>query len=280
MPNGFLAGLAALTFSLIIALPAHAQDPPRTEEKGRPPVIGGTEGPPPPPAPITPEKKALIKELLGLMKASDNSVAIANQFMDQLQPAVASGLSNNMRGWIQAQKWPPAEQKRMEALADETIQRILTRVRAEVPKRVNFAELVEKVAVEVYNKHFTDAEMKDLVAFYNTSAAQKFTRILPQLIAEAMPGVEKPLDIEPTQLINELIEKAALKAYSKYFTEAEVKDLVAFYKTSTAQKFARTQPQLVAELASGTRNVIVPAVTPLINEIVDTEIKSLTTKRN
>jgi hypothetical protein len=280
MPNGFLAGLTALTFSLIIALPAHAQDPPRTEEKGRASVIGGTEGLPPPPAPITPEKKALIKDLLGLMRASDNSVALANQFMDQLQPAVASELSNNMRGWIRAQKWPPAEQKRLEALADETIQRILTRVRAEVPKRVNFAELVEKVAVEAYNKHFTEAEVRELVAFCNTSAAQKFTRILPQLIAEAMPGVEKPLDIEPAQLITALTEKAALKAYSNYFTEAEVKELTAFYKTSTAQKFARTQPQLIADLASGTRNAMVPVVTPLISEIVDTEIKSLTTKRN
>jgi hypothetical protein len=217
MTDRLPAGLLALAFSLIIALPANAQDLPTMEEKGRVQVIGGMEGPPPPPAPITPEKKALMKELLGLMKASDNSETIANQFMDQLQPAVASGISNHMRGWIQAQKWPPAEQKRMEALVDETVQRILTRIRAEVPKRVNFAELVEKVAVEVYNKHFT---------------------------------------------------------------EAEVKDLIAFYKTSTAQKFARIQPQIVAELASRAGNAIVPDVTPLISEIVDTETMKLTQKRN
>jgi hypothetical protein len=213
------------------------------------------------------------------MRGSENSGAIANQLMDQLQPAVAGELSNNMRGWMQKQKWPPAEQKRLEALVDETIQRILTRIRAEVPKRANFAELIERVAVEVYDKHFTDAEVKDLIVFYKTSAAQKFARILPQIIAEIMPGVEKPLDTEPAQL-TELIEKAALKSYGQQVTEAEVKDLIAFYKTSTAQKFARIRPQIMADMASGARNVIGPAVTPLINEIIDSEIKSLTTKRN
>jgi len=276
MKNRFMTGLTALAFCFITALPAHAQDPPRTEEKGRVQVI---EDPPPPAAPITPEKKTLIKELLGLMRGSENSGAIANQLMDQLQPAVAGELSNDMRGWMQKQKWPPAEQKRLEALVDETIQRILTRIRAEVPKRANFAELIERVAVEVYNKHFTDAEVKDLIVFYKTSAAQKFARILPQIIAEIMPGVEKPLDTEPAQL-TELIEKAALKSYGQQLTEAEVKDLIAFYKTSTAQKFTRIRPQIMADMASGARNVIGPAVTPLISEIIDSEIKSLTTKRN
>jgi uncharacterized protein len=279
MSNRFLAGLMTLAFSLIIALPALAQAAPTAQEKKESPVVDDKNGPPPPPS-ITPERKALIKELLGLMKASENSEAIANQFMDQLQPAVASEMSDHMRGLIRAQKFTPSEQKRAEALVDETIQRILTRIRAEVPKRVNFAELVEKIAVEVYDKHFTEAEVKDLIAFYKTSAAQKFARILPQIVAEIMPGVQKPLDIEPAQLMAELIEKAALKAYSQQFTEAEVKDLIAFYKTPTAQKFARIQPQIIADMASGTGNVIVPAVTPLISEIVDTEAKNLIQKRN
>jgi hypothetical protein len=277
MTMRFLAGLMALAFFLMIALPAHAQDQPRTEEKGRVRVI---EEPPPPPDPITLEKKTLIKELLGRMRASENSGAIANQLMDQLQPAVAGELSNNMREWIQGQKWPAAEQKRLQALVDETIQRILTRIRAEVPKRVNFAELIEKVAIEVYNKHFTDAEVIELIAFYKTSAAQKFTRDLPQIIAEAMPRFEKPLDTEPAQLINELIEKGALKAYGQQFTESEMKDLIAFYKTPIAKKFAGIQPQIIADTVSGIRNVIVPAVTPLISEIVETEIVKLTQKRN
>src|SRR5262245_55314187 len=91
MTNKFLAGLMALAFCFITALPANAQDT------------------------LTPEKKALIKELLTLMNASGNSEAIANQIMEALQAPVANALSNEIRGWIQEQKLPPAEQKRLEA---------------------------------------------------------------------------------------------------------------------------------------------------------------------
>ena len=191
MKNRFLAGLTALAFCFITALPANAQDT------------------------ITPEKKALIKELLGLMNEAYNSEAIANQFMDQLQAVVASQLSNDMREWIKEQKSAPAEQKRMEVMGDETVQRILTRVRAEVPKRINYGELVEKVAVEIYAKHFTEAEVKDLIAFYKTSTVQKFVKILPQLTADLMSGTGKLIEPELTKLMTETLADELMRLKTK-----------------------------------------------------------------
>jgi hypothetical protein len=185
-----------------------------------------------------------------------------------------------MRGWIQAQKGAPAEQKRMQAQVDETIQRILTRIRAEVPKRINYNEITEKVAIEIYDKNFTEDEMKDLIAFNKTPTAQKFIKLLPQITAEVTPGIDKSTPPEPTQLIGELFEKVALKAYEKYFTEDETKDLIAFSKTPTAQKFVKLLPQIIAEFASVAESLIVPQVIPLIDEIVDNEIMKLTPKRN
>jgi len=66
MRNRFLPGLIALAFCGAIALPAYAQSDP------------------------TPEKKALIKELLGLMNAGFNSEAVSSQIMEQLQAPVAT----------------------------------------------------------------------------------------------------------------------------------------------------------------------------------------------
>ena len=53
MANRFLAGLFALAFCSIITIPAYAQDP------------------------LTPEKKALVKELMKLLNPMSNSEAIA-----------------------------------------------------------------------------------------------------------------------------------------------------------------------------------------------------------
>jgi hypothetical protein len=191
MTNRFLAGLITLAFCFTIALPAYAQSDP------------------------TPEKKALIKELLRLMNAGYNSEAVSNQIMEQLQAPVANLISNEMRGWIQAQKLAPAEQKRLEAEVYEYAQRILTRVRAEFPKRVNYRELAEKVMLETYDKYFTEAEVKDLIAFYKTSTAQKFTRLLPQITAEMFPKFEKLISPELTQLINESVDDELMRLKTK-----------------------------------------------------------------
>jgi len=191
MTNKFLAGLMALAFCFITALPANAQDA------------------------LTPEKKALIKELLTLMNASGNSEAISNQIMEALQAPVANALSNEMRGWIQEQKLPPAEQKRLEAETDESAQRILTRLRAEIPKRISFGELVEKVGIETYDKYYTVAEVKDLIAFYKTSTGQKFVKILPQLTADLMSGTGKLIEPELTKLMTETLADELMRLKTK-----------------------------------------------------------------
>jgi uncharacterized protein len=179
MSNRFLAGLMALAVCFIIALPAYAQSD------------------------TTPEKKALIKELLTLMNASNNSEAITNQLMGGLQEPLTGLASNMLREWIQSLEVAPAERKRMEDEVPESSQRIANRIRAEIPKRIKFGELTEKVGLEIYDKLFTEAEVKDLIAFYKTSTAQKFVRLTPQLTAEMFQSIQKSMDPELHQLIIE-----------------------------------------------------------------------------
>jgi hypothetical protein len=169
----------ALAFCFIIALPAHAQDT------------------------LTPEKKALIKELLSLTNASSNSEAIFNQLIGQIQEPLVGQASNMLREWIQEQKLPPDERKRMEAEVPGSAQRVANRIRSELPKRIRFGELAEKVGFEIYDKHFTESEVKDLIAFYKTPVAQKFIRIAPQFMLDMAQMIKKLMDPELDKLIIE-----------------------------------------------------------------------------
>jgi hypothetical protein len=179
MAGRFRAGLMVLAFCFTIALPAYAQNDP------------------------TPEKRAMIKELFGLMNAANNSEAITSQLMEQL-PEPLTGLASNMlREWIQSLKLAPAERNRMEAEVPESAKRIANRIRAELQKRIKFGELAENVGLEIYDKHFTEAEVKDLISFYKTSTAQKFVRLTPQITAEMLQSIQKSMDTELDQLIME-----------------------------------------------------------------------------
>ena len=171
--------------------------------------------PPPPQAPITPEKKALIKELLELMNVAYNSQAVSSQITEQLQPLMASLISNRLREWVQEQNLALAEQKRVEAPVDESVQRIMTSIRVEFPKRINYGELVEKVAIEIYHRHFTVDEVKDLIVFYKTPTGQKLIKLLPQITAEMMSGGERLLAPQLTELITELVTDELMRLKPK-----------------------------------------------------------------
>jgi hypothetical protein len=204
MANRFMAGLIALAFCFIIALPAHAQDPPSTEEKGRPPgmvVISPAHAQ----ASLTPEKKALIKELLGLLNSGNAAEAISIQFLEQFQQSAIILIKSDLREWLQGQKFAPAEKKLLEGEMGKSAHRILTRLRAEFPKRIDMGEILEVVTVEVYNKYFTEAEVKDLIAFYKTPTGQKFIKILPQISAELLPRIRQLMDPVANLLTIELL---------------------------------------------------------------------------
>ena len=69
--------------------------------------------------------------------------------------------------------------------------------------------------LEIYDKYFTESEVRDLIAFYKTSTAQKFIRLLPQISAEMLPRIEKLIDPELTQLITESVADELMKLKTK-----------------------------------------------------------------
>jgi uncharacterized protein len=211
MKNWFLAGLMAITFCLIIAPPADAQDT------------------------ITPEKKALIKEFMKLQTTSTNLEALLDQFLGpglkQSAPLISQSLkqeilqarlspdeqkaSSTKKSGVPPRILSPDEEKRLSSEADEATDRILARIRAEFPKRVNFGELFDRVGVEIYAKHFSEEEIKELIILYKSPTAQKLLRLLPQLAAEVIPKVQEWI----TPTFTEVTEEAFAEEIKKFKTK-------------------------------------------------------------
>jgi len=211
MTYRFLAGIFALAFCCIIALPAHAQDA------------------------ITPEKQALIKEFMRLQTTSTNYVALMDQFLGEGLKQSAPMISQALRQEILQARIPPSEQnasstkksgipsrpllpdeeKGLKAEADEATERILARIRAEFPMRVNFGELFDRVGVEIYAKHFSEEEIKELIILYKSPVAQKLLRLLPQITAEVIPKVQEWITPTFTQMMEEAFAEEKKKFKTK-----------------------------------------------------------------
>jgi uncharacterized protein len=183
--------LAALSLAAAFALapPASAQTPP----------------PPPPPAHvIKPEKRALIKELLELTEVAKMAAQMMDTTMAQMDTQLPQIISQSM---LADPNLSPAEREQINQQVAASTARFSKRFRELLPQRVNFGQLMEELYYPLYDKHFTEAELKDLVAFYKSPTGRKFIQATPQLMQEAMAAANQVLTPKLLALLREITEE-------------------------------------------------------------------------
>jgi hypothetical protein len=93
-----------------------------------------------------------------------------------------------------------------------------------------------------------------------TGALSTIDRLLPSFAAQVRqqtvtrPDLSKDLEEVLTSLQPELEQRrqqiinATSRVYAKYMTEAEMKDVVAFFKTPSGSKYIKLQPQVIDDV--------------------------------
>ena len=74
----------------------------------------------------------------------------------------------------------------------ERIQGGLNNLKAEIENEINkyvqkkfpFEKILEEVIIPMYNKNFSNKELKEIIVFYSSPAGKKFYEILPSLAEE------------------------------------------------------------------------------------------------
>jgi uncharacterized protein len=69
---------------------------------------------------------------------------------------------------------------------------------------VNFTEMLRESFVRIYAKYFTEEEIADLIAFYQTPTGRKSMQIMPQLMSEGMQAASVDLGPKMDQLMAEV----------------------------------------------------------------------------
>ncbi len=66
--------------------------------------------------------------------------------------------------------------------------------------------------------------------------------------------------------------------YDKFFTLEELKDLLAFYKSPTGQKFNSISPQFMTEIVKLTQIYLMPKIDGVVKELIDEDLKNASEK--
>jgi hypothetical protein len=160
-------------------------------------------------ATISPTKKALITEL--------NTVTGAKQSADEMLESMISVQELQGTKMLESMinddsTFSAEEKKEILQKSKETSDRMLKRMRDYFSTEFKLGEAMDEISYTLYDKYFTEEELRDLIAFYKSPTGKKTMSIMPKLFADSMalfsekyaPAlqdfVKKAVDAEITQL--------------------------------------------------------------------------------
>jgi hypothetical protein len=168
--------VSLFTLVLLSNLPALAEGQSQVTEPGKSLPANGVSTP-------SPEKLALIKNLLEASRATVSAERGFNLIMDQY----VKGADMAIRERIDAQKDKSAEERAKEKeTATVKMDDSFKRFRELVLQEVNIKELVESVFVKLYAEYYDMNDLKALLAFYQSPVGQKSLDIMPKLTLDAV----------------------------------------------------------------------------------------------
>jgi hypothetical protein len=171
---------------------------------------------------VSPEKRALIAELLEVTEAKKNTVALFNSLMDQNEKQMPDVVWQSLTSIKEVQELSADQQESLrKELADDS-NRMIKRMRDLFLERIDFARLVENLSVDIYDRYFTEAELKDLIAFYRSPTGKKTIEVMPKMFTEsfanAIEAIKPKLLEISTILANEEADRVRKELQKKKTT--------------------------------------------------------------
>ena len=132
---------------------------------------------------LTPAKKALILELLKMTDADKQVEMIINQLTLSHQRRYPTLLAQAINA---APNLSEEKKKELIATAQEQSARSSERLRQLFMQKIDLSQVMQEVALVVYDKNFTESEMQDIITFYKTPTGKKTLQALPAVMSESM----------------------------------------------------------------------------------------------
>ena len=154
-------------------------------------------------------------------------------------------------------------------------------------KRKLIAELVVLTKTDQQIGEITDTMLKSLETTYplgfkraldsRTDLTPREKQKLEASLSENYLSFSKRFRERLPEAVNypQYVEETVYPLYSKFFSEQELSDLVAFYKTPTGQKVVDTMPTLYAESLRLAQQNLVPKILILLDELLKEDLEKI-----
>ncbi len=157
---------------------------------------------------ISSEKRALIKELLEITQATKN----ASQVMDSMVRAELPKLVSTV---LKDAPYLDSDRPEVQKQFSEIISRMAGKYRDRVAKKIDISQLIEQVSYPIYDKYFSEPELRDIISFYKSSTGKKAIAIMPQIFNDSFKRTNEILMPKMSSILQEIIAEELLNVLSK-----------------------------------------------------------------
>lgn len=152
----------------------------------------------------SPEKQAAIKELVALIN-QDNKIS---EMMDAMIPQLQAQQNAAAKSMIEQQTNLNADEK--QSLEDSLVndpKHSVKRLMEKFNQKLDFNALINEIAYDIYDKHFTLEEIRDINLFYKTPTGQKLLKEITPIAVETMRQMQEKMMPKMMQVIQEITDE-------------------------------------------------------------------------
>jgi len=162
----------------------------------------------------TPEKRELIRELLELTGGAKS--------VDVMMEAIIAQQEKDLPNLFEQLTSPTdnltrEERAELDRQIKESGLRTIRRMR-ELFQRINYGQMVGDLAAPVFDKHFSETELREWIAFYKSPVGKKSIELMPVMMTEMMARVSESLlpkiQVEMNKIIADETKQLAQHAKS------------------------------------------------------------------
>ena len=150
---------------------------------------------------ISPSKRALIGELMVITEVKKTAAGVYQGLLEQ-QRKMSEEMTKRA---IEADPdYAQMSDEQKESAKTQLLEKSThadRRMQELIDERINFTQLITDVSYQLYDKYFTEQELKDLIEFYKSPTGKKATEVVPKLLAESMELVSMAIQPKLQEMI-------------------------------------------------------------------------------
>lgn len=154
--------------------------------------------------PISSTKQVLIRQLLEMTGGRKLHEQIQEMMLTQvrlqIQPMMKQAISGKSH-------LPPAEEQALIAQLNTRLDSFMTQFSQALRTEITYDEMLQRVYYPTYDQYFTEEDLKNLIAFYQTPIGQKMIATTPKLLQTSAQLTNQVFMPRLTQLVGRLIQQ-------------------------------------------------------------------------